>query len=297
VANGPGVIVDFPVVSARERLVAKEMDGLVLDAAGLLRLVLEVLEAVGLVPAIGEDVEGDLATNGEGKAEVAEALLQLVDKGLADLGLVIVVLEVETLLGGGVAADGADVDHAVAELDKGAALDGDVEVGNVVEAKVDELLVLVLADPLDEAVGGQGLAELVGDEAVLGEAKVEERGDGDAGGLAELLLLLDEVGAADEADGALLAESLEEIEHLVGGGLTRQTEGAINVKETDGVLHGTILERRELGRGAGHCGDGEERDGGGGGRRGRLSVLKALEEKAMAQEGARTTKHTMPEVA
>jgi hypothetical protein len=45
----------------------------------------------------------------------------------------VVLLVVVALLVGGVAADGGDVDHAVAEFDEGAALDGNVEVGNVVQ--------------------------------------------------------------------------------------------------------------------------------------------------------------------
>lgn len=63
--DGAGVGVDFVVVAALEGLVAEKVDGLVGDAVGLLGLVLEVLQAVGLVPAGGEDIEGDLATNGE----------------------------------------------------------------------------------------------------------------------------------------------------------------------------------------------------------------------------------------
>lgn len=78
------------------------------------------------------------------------------------------------------------------------------------QAKVDELLVLILTNPLDEAVGGQGLAKLEGREAVLGEAKVEEGDNGDTGDSTDLLLLLGEVRATDETDGALLTESLEE---------------------------------------------------------------------------------------
>lgn len=148
---------------------------------------------------------------------MSKSLLEGGDKLLPDLGLLVKGLEVVPLLGAGVPADGADVNHAVAELDKSSPLDGDVEVGDVVQAEVCELLVLGLADPADEAVGGEGLAELVGREAVLGEAVVEEGGDRDAGRPAELLLLLDEVGAADEADGALLAEGLEEGEDLGGG--------------------------------------------------------------------------------
>lgn len=65
VANGAGVSVNLVVVAADGRLVAKEVDVLVADAALLLGLGLEVLEAVCLVPAGGEDVKGDLAANGE----------------------------------------------------------------------------------------------------------------------------------------------------------------------------------------------------------------------------------------
>ena len=60
---------DLVVVATRVRLVAKEVDGLVGDAVGLLGLVLEVAQAVGLVPADGEDVERDLAADGEAAKE------------------------------------------------------------------------------------------------------------------------------------------------------------------------------------------------------------------------------------
>jgi hypothetical protein len=49
----------------------------------------------------------------------------------------IVLLVFVTLFGGCVATDGRDIDHAVAELDEGTALDGDVEIGNVVENPSD----------------------------------------------------------------------------------------------------------------------------------------------------------------
>lgn len=92
---------------------------------------------------------------------MTELLAERGDKRLADLGLLVVGLEVMTLLVAGVTTDRRDVDHAVAELDEGATLDGDIEVGNVVQAEVGKLLPLVLADPLDETVGGELLAELV----------------------------------------------------------------------------------------------------------------------------------------
>lgn len=64
-ADGAGILVDFVVVAALGRLVAEEVNVLVGDAVGLLGLGLEVLEAVCLVPAGGEDVKGDLAADGE----------------------------------------------------------------------------------------------------------------------------------------------------------------------------------------------------------------------------------------
>ena len=254
-ADGARVVVDLVVVTALGRLVAEEVDRGVLDAARLLGLVLEVRQAERLVPAGGEDVEGDLAADREAvvrrgemrlaivitrlfflcnatvtesdkgeeggdvrQSQVAEALPKLLDHGGAHLVLVVVLEEVETLLMARVTADRADVDHAVAELDESAALDGDVHVGNVVQDERGQLLVLLLSDPLDEAAGRQRLAVLEGSQAVLGKAEVEERQDVD-GRRAQLLLLLGEVGAADEADGDLLAETSEEVQHLRGGTL------------------------------------------------------------------------------
>jgi hypothetical protein len=63
VADGARVLEDLVVVAALVGLVAEEVDGAVLDAADLL-LGFDVLQAVGLVPASGEDVKGDLAADG-----------------------------------------------------------------------------------------------------------------------------------------------------------------------------------------------------------------------------------------
>jgi hypothetical protein len=56
------------------------------------------------------------------------------------------------------------------------------------EAEVCELDVFLLAEPFDEGVGGEGLTEAVGCEAVFGEAEVEEGCYGGGRG-AELFLL------------------------------------------------------------------------------------------------------------
>ncbi len=137
---------------------------------------------------------------------MAELLAQLLDEGLADLVLEVVVLVVEALLGGGVAADGGDVDHAVAELDEGAALDGDVEVGDVVQDEADELLVALLAEPADEAVARQRGAQLERRQPVLAEAEVEQARHRLARHRPELLLLLSQVRAPHEPDRHLLPQ-------------------------------------------------------------------------------------------
>lgn len=176
-----------------------------------------------------------------------------------------------SLLGGGISSHGGYIDHAVAEFDKRASLDGDVEIRHVVQDEVDEFLVFVFADPFDEAVGGEFLAELEGSEAVFRKAKVEEGCYGDAGWFADLFLLLVEVGAADESDGAFLTESGKDGEDFgrcvlwyvrgccyygnkwMGGkavgkrGETNKTsrcQCAIHIEQTNRVSERTILEGR-----------------------------------------------------
>lgn len=158
--NSSGVLKDLVVVTALERLVTKEVHSGIGDTARLLGLVLQVLQAVRLVPAGGEDIKGNLAADAEGEAQVTEALAQLLNKSLANFVLLVVDLVVNALLNAGVPTDRRDVDHAVAELDEGTALDRDVQVGDVVQAERGKLLVLIFTNPLDEAVGGEGLAVL-----------------------------------------------------------------------------------------------------------------------------------------
>lgn len=132
VSDSPLVAVDFPVVSTLVSLVAKEVD-LVVDDTSQALLRLNVSQAVGLVPASRENIERDLTTDGVCETRVGECFLELGDHGFPDFVLEIVLLVFVSLFGGGVTADGGDVDHAVAELDEGTALDGDVEISDVVK--------------------------------------------------------------------------------------------------------------------------------------------------------------------
>ena len=140
------VLINFIIIPALVRLVAKEVNRRVLDAANVL-FFFEMLQAVSFVPAGGEDVEGDLATDGvavvkkgltvgqgeegckderfggprcEGgrgvnvrKAKVTEFLFQGFDEFCADLMFLVVSFVVVSFLCACVAADGGDVDHAV----------------------------------------------------------------------------------------------------------------------------------------------------------------------------------------
>lgn len=105
-------------------------------------------------------------------------------------------LELIPLLHTGITSNGADINHAIAELNKGTTLFGQLDVGNITKAEISELLVLLLAEPLDEAVAVEGLAQAPGHEAVLGEAEIEQSGHFSSG-IAQLLLLLNVVRAAD----------------------------------------------------------------------------------------------------
>ena len=60
----PTILIDLIIIAPLIRLIAKEMNSRVIDAGNLF-FVFEMLEAVGFVPAGGEDVEGDLAAYGE----------------------------------------------------------------------------------------------------------------------------------------------------------------------------------------------------------------------------------------
>mmetsp|Transcript_1729 Transcript_1729/g.6659 ORF Transcript_1729/g.6659 Transcript_1729/m.6659 type:complete len:229 (+) Transcript_1729:110-796(+) len=124
VADGALAREDLVVVAALVGLVAEEVNLVEVGVA-------DEVEAEGLVPALGEDVERDLAADREGEIEVGELLLHGLDHGGSDVVFLVVLLEGVALFARAVAADGRDVEHALAELDEGAALDGERDLGHV----------------------------------------------------------------------------------------------------------------------------------------------------------------------
>lgn len=105
-----GVRVDFKVVTTRHSLISKEVD---------LRELGNVLQAVGLVPALGENINANLASNGELEVElISKLLVHSLNHSLANLVDDIIVEELNALLLIAVTADGANVQHTSTELDE-----------------------------------------------------------------------------------------------------------------------------------------------------------------------------------
>ena len=239
-ANSSRVLVDFVIVATLVALVTIEVD--------LVVLLLNILEAEGLVPALGEDIERDLATNGELQVEVGELRTESSDESISDLGGLIEVLESITLLSGAVSADGRNVHHTVTVLKESSSvkkqrvsinrniflfhlpLDGNVQVGDVLEREVDQSLEVGLTEVRAEVLPGELNTVLHGEETVLREAVLALLDDVGA----NLLRDLGEVGATDDTDvDALGDEGLKGLDHL---GLDSRSGGRqrlVDVEEHD----------------------------------------------------------------
>lgn len=105
-------------------------------------------------------------------------------------------LELIALLNTRITTNRADIDHAIAELNESATFLRQFDLRDISKTEVSKLLVFLLAEPSNEAVAVERLAQTVSHEAVFGEAEVEESGDIYCV-RAQLLLLFDEVGTAD----------------------------------------------------------------------------------------------------
>lgn len=231
-ANSSRVLVNFVVVTALVGLVTKEVN--VLEV-----LALNVSQAVSLVPASGEDIKGDLTTNGVSQAVVGELLLEGLDHGSTDLVGKIELLKLVTLSGGGVTANGGNIDHAVSELNKGTTALGQLDISKVSEDENNKLVVLVFTNPVDKTLGSELLALLVSSETVLREGIIKLIKNIST----QLLLLLSEIRATDKANDDLLAELLEHITDLVGDLETGRGQGSVDIKEDEGIGVFTFRER------------------------------------------------------
>lgn len=110
----PTILKNLPIIPTLVRLIAKKMHRLKLHLpTGPLLLGRDVLQTIRLVPPRREDVEGDLAPDRVGEAEVGEFPLQCRHEGRADVVRRVVGFEGVSLGDAGVAAYGRDVDHPV----------------------------------------------------------------------------------------------------------------------------------------------------------------------------------------
>ena len=110
VANGSWVLVYLMVIAALVALVAVEVD--------LIVLVLHVLEAEGLVPALWEHVERNLTANRELQIQVSEFLFKSGNEGWSHSGSLVELFEVVSLLFGAISSNRRYVHHAVSVLQK-----------------------------------------------------------------------------------------------------------------------------------------------------------------------------------
>lgn len=101
----------------------------------------------------------------------------------------------------------------IPELNKRPCLDRTINIRNISQAKIHQLLVLLLPQPANEARTRHLLPQPICRQAVFCKAEVKEASDG-YGGRAELLLLLNEIGAPNKADGAFVTEGRENLEHF-----------------------------------------------------------------------------------
>lgn len=85
--------------------------------------------------------------------------------------------ELVPLVNTSASSDRADVDHSVTELNEGSTLLGELHIRNIFQTEVHHVLVLVLTQPLNEAVAGKRLAQTNCRQAILGEAEVKKTGD------------------------------------------------------------------------------------------------------------------------
>lgn len=98
----------------------------------------------------------------------------------------------------------------IPELNKSPRLDRTLDVGNIPQAEINQLLILFLPQKANEALTRQLLPQSVRRQTVFCKAEIEQSGDKNRR-RTQLFLLLGEVGAADEADGAFMTEGGEEL--------------------------------------------------------------------------------------
>lgn len=212
VSNDGGVIVNFKVVSAFGRFIAKEVNFTEVVS-------LQVTQTEGLIPALREGIDGDLSTDRILQTVIGEFGFEGLDQVGANVIGLVEGFKGEALFVAAIATDWGNVDHGVAEFNEASTLNGNVKVGNVSKDEVNQFLVFFLTQKPNEAlnVNKKGfmtdfwyfISDLFtvfeGGGSVFREAKIKKM----CGSvLTELLLLLGEIRSTDVPNDALLFQFL-----------------------------------------------------------------------------------------
>jgi len=121
--NCSWIFVDLVVVSALVRLITKEVYRRVLYPIRLLRLVLQMLQAIRLIPASGEDIKRYLATNRVRQSQPSKLLPKDTHERLPYLVLLIIPLILIPLLHTRIPPNRTNINHPIPELNKRPPLD------------------------------------------------------------------------------------------------------------------------------------------------------------------------------
>ena len=133
-------------------------------------------------------------------------------------------------------------DQTIPKLHERPPLHRHIHLAQVLQHKVHQRLILLLAQPPHKALTRELFPESIRCQSILGEAKVKKARHVEPFALGalrhELLLLFLEVRAADEADGAFVAERGKGGEHGGGDGAAGGGEGAVDVEKAEGLGEG-----------------------------------------------------------
>ena len=130
VAHCPGVCEDLVVIPAWHGFVAEEIDGLI-------AVLFHVSQAVPLVPAIGEDIEADLASYGKREAFPSKLFSQILHELLSYVFFPIELVELNAFFLAAASSDRRHVQHPVTELYESAPLLRELDFRDVAQTVVD----------------------------------------------------------------------------------------------------------------------------------------------------------------
>ncbi|KAH3667606.1 hypothetical protein OGATHE_003129 [Ogataea polymorpha] len=234
-SNSSLVRVDLVVVASLVGLVTKEVD--LLEA-----LAFYVTQTIGFVPASRENVKRNLATDGVSQSQVWEIVLESLNHLLSDLVLQVVLLVVISLLGGGVSSNWRNIDHTLSEFNKRSSSDRQVQIGKVSQDKLDQLVVLLFANPANKGCRRKRFSKLVGGQTIFTETEIKLVQNVRA----QLLDLLGKITSSNKSNNTLLSEGLQSSLHLWRDGESGWSQGSVNVEKTDGLRLFSIGKRHGI---------------------------------------------------